>query len=204
MNKGMFVTALLSYFVIIDPIGVSLIFAALTEDKEDSYCRKMRFRSILLSMIIILCFGFFGAKFLMKLGISMESFRITGGLLLFYTAFNMITKQDAFAVELSSQGPEDISVYPMSFPLLAGPGCLTLTVLLFADAGQKIANVIALLLAIFLVFFVTFFGLMSAHKLSHFMGKTGNNIAKRLLGVLLASLSIQFIVDGIIGFQKYH
>ena len=202
MDKGMFLTALLSYFVIIDPIGVSLIFAGLTKDKEDSYCRKMGFRSVLLSAIIILCFGFFGEELLTKLGIAIESFRIAGGLLLFYTAFNMITKQEAFPLERSRQAPEDISVYPLSFPLLAGPGCLTLTVLLYADAGQELEDVIALVVAVLLVYSVTFFCFMSAHKLSHFMGETGNNIAKRLLGVLLASLSIQFIADGIIGFQK--
>lgn len=203
MNTALFVTALLSYFVIIDPIGVSIIFATLTEGKEKSYRQKMRLQSVLLSAIIILFFGFFGAALLTKLGISIEAFRITGGLLLFYTAFNMVTKQDAFTLESNGQSPEDISVYPISFPLLAGPGCLTLTVLLFADAGQRLDNLIALVGAILLVFFLTFFCFMSAHKLSHFIGKTGNNIVKRLLGVLLASLSIQFIVDGIIGFQKY-
>ncbi len=202
MNKGMFLTALLSYFVIIDPIGTSFVFAALTEGKEDSYCRKMGFRSVLLSSIIILCFGFFGANLLTKLGIAIESFRIAGGLLLFYTAFNMITKQEVFPIERTSQAPEDISVYPLSFPLIAGPGCLTLTVLLYDNAGQKLEDVIALVIALLLVSSATFFCFMSAHKLSHFIGKTGNNIVKKLLGVLLASLSIQFIADGIMGFLK--
>ncbi|MCK5193601.1 MAG: MarC family protein [Desulfobulbaceae bacterium] len=200
MNQGMFLTALLSYFVIVDPIGVALVFAALTDGKEDSYCRKMAFRAVLLSSIIILCFGFFGEALLSKLGIAIESFRIAGGLLLFYTAFNMITKSEVFSFEGSSKGPEDISVFPLSFPLIAGPGCLTLTVLLHADAGQRAENVIALVLAVLLVVALTFFCFLSAHKISHFMGETGNNIVKRLLGVLLASLSIQFIADGIMGF----
>lgn len=200
MNKGMLLTALLSYVVIVDPIGVSLIFAAITEGKEDTFCRKMAFRSVLLSVIIVLCFGFFGEKLLLQLGISLESFRIAGGLLLFYTAFNMIMKPEGLPSDITSQQPEDISVFPLSFPLIAGPGCLTLTVLLFADAGQRRADMIALVLAVLLVFTLTFFGFLSAHKLSHFIGKTGNNILKRLLGVLLASLSIQFIADGIMGF----
>ncbi|MCB2183278.1 MAG: MarC family protein [Desulfobulbaceae bacterium] len=200
MNKGMFLTALLSYFVIVDPLGVSLAFAALTEGKEDSYCRKMRFRSIFLSTIIILGFGFFGANLLATLGISIESFRIAGGLLLFYAAFDMITKQEELAIEKPSHPPEDISVYPLSFPLIAGPGCLTLTVLLFADAGKKLEDITALVVAVLLVAAATFFCFMSAHKISHFLGETGNNIARRLVGVLLASLSIQFIADGIMGF----
>ena len=200
MNQGLFLTALLSYFVIVDPIGVSLVFAALTDGKDDSYCRKMAFRAVLLSLIIVLCFGFFGATLLTKLGITMESFRIAGGLLLFYTAFNMITKSEVFTFEDSSKGPEDISVYPLSFPLIAGPGCLTLTVLLYADAGQRVENVIALVLAVLLVFGLAFFCFLSAHKISGFMGETGNSIVKRLLGVVLASLSIQFIADGVMGF----
>jgi len=200
MNKGIFLTALLSYFVIVDPVGVSLIFAALTDGKDDSYCRKMAFRAILLSIIIVLCFGFFGATLLTKLGISIESFRIAGGLLLFYTAFNMITKSEGFTPANSHHAMEDISVFPLSFPLIAGPGCLTLTVLLHADAGQQVENVISLVVAVLLVFGLTFICFLSAHKISRFMGETGNNIVKRLLGVLLASLSIQFIADGIIGF----
>jgi multiple antibiotic resistance protein len=200
MNQGMFLTALLSYLVIVDPVGVSLIFAALTDGKDVRYCRKMAFRSVLLSIIIILCFGFFGATLLTKLGIAIESFRIAGGLLLFYTAFNMITKSEMFSIEGSTKGPEDISVFPLSFPLIAGPGCLTLTVLLYADAGQQAENIIALVFAMLLVFGLTFFCFLSAHKISRLMGATGNNIVKRLLGVLLASLSIQFIADGIMGF----
>ncbi len=200
MNKGMFLAALLSYFVIIDPIGVSLTFAVLTDGKEDSYSRKMAFRAVALSIIIVLCFGFFGATLLTKLGISIESFRIAGGLLLFYTAFNMITKSEVFPLENSRKGPEDISVFPLSFPLIAGPGCLTLTVLLYADAGQRVENIMALVLAVLLVFCLTFFCFLSAHRISGLMGETGNNIVKRLLGVVLASLSIKFIADGVMGF----
>ena len=148
----------------------------------------------------ILCFGFFGATLLTKLGISIESFRIAGGLLLFYTAFNMITKSEVFPLEGSGKGPEDISVFPLSFPLIAGPGCLTLTVLLYTEAGQQAENIIALVLAILLVFGHTFFCFLSAQRISGFMGETGNNIVKRLLGVVLASLSIQFIADGVMGF----
>ena len=120
MNTSMLLTALLSYFVIVDPIGVSLIFAAITEGKEDTFCRKMAFRSVLLSTIIVLCFGFFGEKLLTQLGISLESFRIAGGLLLFYTAFNMIMKPEGLPSDITSQQPEDISVFPLSFPLIAG------------------------------------------------------------------------------------
>ena len=200
MNTGMLLKALLSYFVIIDPIGTSFIFAALTDGKGDSYCQKMAFRSVLLSTIIVLCFGFFGANLLNQLGIALDSFRIAGGLLLFYTAFNMITKKEGFSAGRTGKQPEDISVFPLSVPLIAGPGCLTLTVLLFADVGLRKQDLVALVLAVILVFLVTLFCFLTAKNLSRIMGQTGNNLVKRLLGVLLASLSVQFVADGIKGF----
>ncbi len=200
MNTGLFLTALLSYLVIIDPLGVSLIFVALTEGKDGAYCRSMGGRAVLLSLIIILCFGFFGARLLDTLGVAIESFRIAGGLLLFYTAFNMITRQEPFRMEQDQDAPEDISVYPLSFPLLAGPGSLTLTVLLYASAEGRVEDIAALIAAVFSVLLLTLFSFMSGRKISRFLGETGNAIAKRLLGVLLASLSIQFIADGIMGF----
>ncbi len=196
----MLLKALVSYFVIVDPIGTSIIFAALTDGKGDSYCRKMAFRSVLFSTIIVLCFGFFGANLLNQLGIALDSFRIAGGLLLFYTAFNMITKKEGFSAGRTGKQPEDISVFPLSVPLIAGPGCLTLTVLLFADVGLRKQDLVALVLAVILVFLVTLFCFLTAKNLSRIMGQTGNNLVKRLLGVLLASLSVQFVADGIKGF----
>jgi len=202
MIMEMFFTALLSYFVIVDPIGTSIIFAALTSERDAVYSRKMALRAVLLSVAIIICFGFFGAGFLAYLGITIESFRIAGGLLLFYTAFNMITRDEGLPTERTDSIQEDISFYPMSFPLIAGPGCLTLTILLFAESGLQTQETVALLAAILIIFTVTFICFLSAKKLSHLIGQVGNNIVRRLLGVVLASLSIQFIADGIMGFMR--
>jgi len=202
MNKELFLTALLSYFVIVDPIGTSIIFATLTAERDAAYGRKMALRAVLLSVAIIICFGFFGARFLAYLGITIESFRIAGGLLLFYTAFNMITRDEGLPTERTGSIQEDISFFPMSFPLIAGPGCLTLTVLLFAGSELQPRETVALLAAIFIIFSLTFICFLFAKKLSHLIGQVGNNIVRRLLGVVLAALSIQFIVDGIMGLMK--
>ena len=139
---------------------------------------------------------------LKELGIAIESFRIAGGLLLFYTAFNMVTRSEAVPPGVRGEDGGDISVYPLSIPMIAGPGCLTLTVLLFADTRHDKAERVALVVAVILVYFVTLFCFMTAKRLSRFIGRTGNNLMKRLLGVLLASLSIQFIADGIMGFAR--
>lgn len=191
--------AALAYFVIVDPIGASLIFNALTDGKSAAYCRKMALRSVLLSTTLVLLFGFWGSSLLQTLGIQMESFRIAGGLLIFYAAFGMITKSDTAGGSLLAGEQEDISVFPLSIPLIAGPGCLTLTVLLFSQASENSESYIPLIIAIIAIYLTTLVCFLFSKALVRLIGQTINNVFKRLLGVLLASLAIQFIADGIKG-----
>ena len=189
----------LAYFVIVDRIGTSLIFNALTKGRTDAYCRKMAIRSVCLSTVLVLCFGFWGIDLLRVLGIQMESFRIAGGLLLFYVAFGMITKPDTSDDNQPVTEQDDISVFPLSIPLIAGPGCLTLTVLLFSKVSEKNESFIPLVIALLVIYLITLICFLFSKTLTKFVGQTINNIFKRLLGVLLASLAIQFIADGVKG-----
>ena len=193
MSTDVFLTALTSYFVIIDPIGVSLIFNGLARDTDDKQRRTTAVKSIVISFAIIFLFGFYGKDILVRLGISIEAFRISGGLLLFYTAFNMVTRDKL--LKLPDRTGQDISVYPMSVPLVAGPGCLTLTILLFSDVQKQ--DYLSLTLAIVAVLMLTLAGFILSGKIKRLIGNTGDDIIRRLLGVLLAALSIQFIADGI-------
>jgi len=193
MILEVFLTALTSYFVIIDPIGVSLIFNGFVKDTGDGYRRKTAVKSIIISFAIIFLFGFYGKDILIRLGISIEAFRISGGLLLFYTAFNMVTGDKS--LKFPDRSGQDISVYPMSVPLVAGPGCLTLTILLFSKVQKT--EYISLILAIVAVLMLTLFGLLLSGNIKKLIGATGDDIIRRLLGVLLAALSIQFVADGI-------
>jgi multiple antibiotic resistance protein len=190
---------LLAYFVIVDPIGTSLIFNALTKGRTEAYCRKMAIRSVCLSTVLVLCFGFWGIDLLRVLGIQMESFRIAGGLLLFYVAFGMITKPDTADDNQPVTEQDDISVFPLSIPLIAGPGCLTLTVLLFSKVSEDNESFIPLVIALLIIYLITLICFLFSKTLTKFVGQTINNIFKRLLGVLLASLAIQFIADGVKG-----
>lgn len=183
--------ALTSYFVIIDPIGTAVIFHGLTGGAESSYVKSMAIRSVFISTIIVLLFGFFGAAFLTSLGISIASLRVAGGLLLFYTAFNMITRRGR--EPRPAQLRVDISVYPLSIPLIAGPGCLTLTILLFSQPGSTFPLILAVA-TIYLLTLAAFRGSVQIHKL---IGQTGDDILRRLLGVVLAALAVQFIADGV-------
>jgi multiple antibiotic resistance protein len=149
---------------------------------------------VIISTIIILLFVFFGEQVLTGLGISIASLRVAGGLLLFYTSCGMITRQQQEDNRMDLQ--VDISVYPLSIPLIGGPGCLTLTILLFAGRSQSGATP-ALILAVLLSYLLTLAAMLTSSLIRRMIGRTGDDILRRLLGVILAALAIQFIADGI-------
>ena len=199
INVDILLNALFAYFIIMDPLGVSLNFNALTANHDSVYCRKTAFRAIAISLFIVVGFGFLGARLLNQLGITMEAFRIAGGLLLFHTSFDMVVRPDA-SPECDKYKPSnDIAVFPLSFPLIAGPGCLTLTILLFSKAGQIEGGLLSATLAVVIILVVMLVALLLSRKIARAIGQTPNAVIKRLLGVLLASLSVQFIADGIMG-----
>ncbi len=192
-----FINAFIAYFVIVDPVGASLIFNALTKGKNSGYCRRMAIRSVSLSLLLVLCFGFWGVSLLSTLGIQMESFKIAGGLLIFYAAFGMITKPDTSAEDEGNKDYDDISVFPLSIHLIAGPGCLTLTILLFSGVREQHISYLPLVAAVVSIYLLTLICFLFSKPLVRLVGKTANDVFKRLLGVLLASLAIQFIADGV-------
>lgn len=194
-----FFKAFIAYFVVVDPIGVALIFSSLTGARDERYVRHMAVKASFLSAALVLFFGFWGVALLGVLGIEMDSFRIAGGLLIFYAAFGMITRPDEASDRKSPEVFEDISVFPLTIPLMAGPGCLTLTVLLFSRARDNGLSLWPLVAAIITLFALALVSLLSSRRLTMLVGQTVNSIFKRLLGVLLASLAIQFIADGIKG-----
>ena len=198
MDISIYLHALTALFVIIDPIGAALIFNSLTGNSAKKHRTAMAVKSVLISGVTLILFGNYGEAFFAHLGININSLRISGGLLLFHTAFNMVTK----AIEFSSTGSEDdISVFPMSIPMLAGPGTLTLSILLFSHTSE-LSGTLAVSLAIISILTLTLFSMLVSKYLKKIIGRTGDEILKRFLGVILAALAIQFIYDGIknIGF----
>jgi multiple antibiotic resistance protein len=194
----LFVTAFAGYFVIVDPLGVSLIFHALTDGHRRSYAVSMAIKSVLISLALVSVFGLFGKTVLEALHIGMDAFRIAGGILLFHTAFGMIVHPDDKAnPKLHGDEPRDISVYPLSIPMIAGPGALTFTVLEFSDTPHTLPALTALFGAIILVYGITLITFLTSTRLIRIAGHTANSVFKRLLGLLLASLAIQFIIDGV-------
>ena len=195
MFTDIFLHALTSYFVVIDPIGTALIFHGLTTGCERAYAKRMALRSTLIAAAIVLVSAFFGQALLTKLGISIEALRVSGGLLLFITAFNMVTKGET-GKKWESGEEVDISVFPMSIPLLSGPGCLTVTILLFSQT-PTFSGSLSLVAAVLVTYLLTYLALSSANRVKDLIGRTGDDILRRLLGVILAALAIQFIADGV-------
>ena len=147
---------------------------------------------VFISAVVLILFGNYGELLLKQLGISIHALRISGGLLLFYTAFNMVTSE----LKYSKGGDSlDISVFPLSMPLLAGPGSLTVCVLLFSSTVER-SEKISVILAVVLICCLTFVSMVLSKYVKKLIGRTGDEILRRFLGVLLAALAIQFISDG--------
>jgi len=192
MDLLIFLNALTALFVIIDPIGVALIFNGIAPSELVRARAKIALKAVFISAIVLVLFGNYGELLLKQLGISIHALRISGGLLLFYTAFNMVTSELKY-----SKGSDviDISVFPLSMPLLAGPGSLTVSILLFSNTTDA-SEQLSVFFAVILICCVTFISMILSKYVKQLIGRTGDEILRRFLGVLLAALAIQFIFDG--------
>lgn len=194
MDVATFLTAFTGLFVIIDPIGAALIFNSLVPANDRRYSNTMAIKATIISALLLVGFGLYGEPLLHHLGININSVRIAGGLLLFYSAFGMITQGSETTAANAKK--TDISVYPLSIPLIAGPGALTLVILLFAKA-PTVASDLAVFAAIISVLLLNMVLMMLSKHLQRIIGHTGDEILRRFLGVILAALAVQFVYDGI-------
>jgi multiple antibiotic resistance protein len=184
------ITALVTLFVVVDPVGLAPTFLAVTEGLPRRARRDVAVRAIL------------GDLLLHALGISLSAFRIAGGLLLFAIAFEMVLgvrmrREGQAAEEAVEEHVRNIAAFPLAIPLMAGPGAITATVLL---AGRAFGHMLLVGLLLAVVVFVSLSCLVAfllAGRLSRLLGLTGNIVLSRLLGVLLAALAVQYVVDGI-------
>ncbi len=189
-------------FIVIDPIGVAAIFAALSRSHTIPARRRMAIIATLLAGTILLVFLVFGDALLRLLGITLPAFRIAGGVLLFLLAIDMVVvrqsglRSTTSREQLEAEQKADLSVFPLAFPLIAGPGAIT-TVLLMSARADGVTDVVGLGLIIVLVMALTLVCLLFAAALSHRLGETGANVISRLMGLLLAALAMQFILDGL-------
>ena len=196
--------AFLTLFVVVDPIGVAVTYAAMSHTHPLQACRHMAVKGVAVSSGILVLFFLGGHQLLEALGIGIDAFRIAGGILLFILALDMVlvrpsglrTTTDAETAEAAHKA--DLSVFPLAFPLLAGPGAIT-TVILMATDRQMRLPAMGSLAVIGLVMLVTLGALLAAARLARLLGETGANVVTRLLGLLLAALAVQYVLDGLRG-----
>ena len=193
--------AFVTLLVVVDPLGLAPIFAALTRGYPEKRKRETAIRGTLLGTGILLIFAFVGDGLLSALGIGLPAFRTAGGILLFLLALDMIFASPAGLRSRTVREQEeisyehDVSVFPLAIPLLAGPGAIT-TVLLYTG-GRDLASIAGFVLVLLVVMLLTLLSLLLAPRIMRLIGETGANVLTRVLGVLLAALAVQFVFDGI-------
>lgn len=205
IDTAFLITAFVTMFVVIDPIGLAPLFVALTQGVPERQRRRIAVRACALGMAILIAFALFGEALLGFIGISMPAFRVAGGILLFLTALDMLferrtkRREDQSGDQSGYEDHNDPSVFPLAIPLISGPGAIASVILL---TGQKpgaeglvlVLAITALVLGVCLALF------LASGLLERALGKTGITVVTRLLGMLLAALSVQFVLDGLRAF----
>lgn len=201
MDPVFLISAFTTLFVVIDPIGLTPIFIALTQGATPQQRRAIALRSCIIAAILLTLFAFFGEAVLGFVGISMPAFRIAGGILLFLTALDMLFERRTKRREDQAdedEGP-DPSVFPLAIPLIAGPGAIA-SMILLAGQTSDLIGIFSVLLVMVAVLVVVLLLFLSGGLIERALGRTGINVVTRLLGMLLAALSVQFVLDGLRAF----
>ena len=205
MTTSFLITAFATLFVVINPPGLVPLFIALTQGLDAEARRAMALRACIIAAVGLALFGLAGAAILGFIGISMPAFRIAGGRLLFLTALDMLfarrtAGREGTAREGQVADPDhDPSVFPLATPLIAGPGAIASMILLSEQSGGTLLGKLAVIALMGVMVLATFFFLLASPAIERLVGRTGVLVVTKLLGMLLAALSVQFVIDGIHG-----
>ena len=202
IDTAFLITSFVTLFVIVDPIGLAPMFVAITQGMSQKKRRSIALRAVAVGGAVLFLFAVFGESVLSFVGISMPAFRIAGGILLFLTALEMLFNRRTKRREDQSEddAADDPSVFPLAIPLIAGPGAITSVILItdnhpgWIGIGEVTAVMAAVLLLVYLMFSI-------GTLLEQLLGKIGINVITRILGMLLAALAVQFVLEGIAAFE---
>ncbi len=197
-----FFYALVALLVIVDPPGTAAVFAAMTPHDTAAERASQARRACMIAFVVLAVFGVGGEALLSSLGIGLAAMRISGGILLFITAADMVTGRHALRStdkeeQAAMNTDEDIAIFPLGIPLIAGPGGMTTMVVLHSHAGGDPWRILAIEAAVATTILITFGSLLIARPIARLLGDTGSSVAGRVLGVLLAALAVQISLDGI-------
>ncbi len=200
MELQFYITSFATLFVVIDPPGLVPLCIALTQGMDDAHRRRLALRACGIGGILLTLFGLFGEQLLGFIGITMPAFRIAGGILLFLTALDMLFERRTQRREGQHADPNhDPSVFPLATPLIAGPGAIATMILLMGQTGGDWRGAVSVLGLLAGMLVVTFLFLLASPPIERLLGRTGTVVITRLLGMLLAALSVQFVIDGVKG-----
>lgn len=201
MDIALILTAFTTLFVIIDPIGLTPMFVALTQGQSARARLSIALRACAVAAGLLTLFGLLGDALLTSIGISMPAFQIAGGILLFLTALDMLFERRTKRRQGQAQEDDasaDPSVFPLAMPLIAGPGAMATMILLAGAPDTSWETTIAVHMVMLAVIALVFLFFLSASTLERLLGDTGIMVVTRLLGMLLAALSVQFVIDGVL------
>ena len=198
----LFISAFVTLFVVIDPPGCAPIYASLTTGASAAQRRNMAIRAVFVSGLILIGFALFGESLLTALHIDLDSFRIAGGIMLFIIAVDMVFEKRTERREqraekiIATPEIEDVSIFPMAMPMIAGPGSIA-SVMLLVSQNEGLDRAAIIFAALGLVLIMTLAALVAAGPLMRILGAKSEAVITRLLGVLLAALAAQFVIDGL-------
>ena len=192
----------ITLLVMVNPIEAAAAFDTLTAGDAAQRQRAIAWRATIAGLVILLVFGFAGDVILRSLGVSLPAFRIAGGVLLFKVAANMVFAQQTQSQEATSQANlqrPDPSIFPLAIPIITGPGALTASVTLFAKAHEQPDHLVAILMLVVLaciVFVITYATMRGSQRLTALLGETGVDAVGRIMGIIVAAIAVQLIVEG--------
>lgn len=196
------VSALVTLLVVVDPVGLAPTFLAVTHGLPAKTRKQIAVRASVIAALILFGTALIGDWLLRQLGIGVPAFRIAGGLLLFFVAAEMvlgvrIDRESKQAEDALEEHVRNIAAFPLAIPLMAGPGAITATLLLAGQAGGRPLPLAILFGVIVIVMASCLLAYLLANRIERFLGVTGNIVLQRLLGVILAALAVQFVIDGV-------
>jgi multiple antibiotic resistance protein len=198
LDPAFLVAVFVTLFVVVDPVGLAPIFVALTRGSSAPARRAIAVRACVIAAVLLAAFGLLGEEILGFIGISMPAFQIAGGLLLFLTALDMLFERRTERREGKAGEPAaDPSVFPLAMPLIAGPGAMASMILLTGQAPGGWTGILAVHLVMLAVVAICFVMFLAAGPIERGLGRIGTLVVTRLLGMLLAALSVQFVLDGL-------
>ena len=202
MTFDIIINAVVTLLVTIDPAGLAPLFLAVTGGMDTAQRKQVALRSALIAFAILLVFTIAGSGILALFGITLPAFRVAGGLLLFWIAFEMIFEkrqerhEETTKKAITADQVRSMAVFPLAIPLIAGPGAISAAILLSNDFATPLqrATLIGIIAAIILLVYLVF---LLAEKVDKLLGETGRSVLTRLLGVILSALAVQFVADGV-------